>query len=265
MNVKEVLDKTVEFFRQKNLSSPRLDAEILLSHALSTDRVGLYLRFDAPLNADETEVCRQLVRRRSTGEPVAYIVGYKDFFNSRFNVGPGVLIPRPETEAVVDHALERAGSDLDQFVEFGVGSGCIGLTILKERPSSRLLAFDISPEAASYAANNAQSLGVGARAEVVVHDVGQLPSNAQITEIMSRPVESRVELVVANPPYIDRADPHVEKAVKEFEPSSALFSDEGGLKDIRVSGQKWQRRFFAQVEATFLKLVTIKRKTRLRF
>jgi release factor glutamine methyltransferase len=234
LNVKEVLDKTVEFFRHKQLSSPRLDAEILLSHALGTDRIGLYMRFDAPLNESETETCRQLVRRRSSGEPVAYIVGYKDFFSSRFDVGPGVLIPRPETEAVVDHALERTDADLDLFAEFGVGSGCIGLTILKERPKAKLLAFDVSPEAAAFAVTNAEKLALKERVLVEVQDVGWLSENTEAQKIMALPPEQRLALIVANPPYIDHADPDVEKNVKEFEPGAALFSDENGLKDIRT-------------------------------
>lgn len=107
MILKEVLDKTITFFKQKNFETPRLDAEILVAHGLGLERIQLYLRYDQPLKEIEIEKLRELVKRRTTGEPVAYILGEKDFFKSKFKVNPAVLIPRPETETLVEIACQE--------------------------------------------------------------------------------------------------------------------------------------------------------------
>jgi release factor glutamine methyltransferase len=106
MKLKEVLDKTTQFFKDKNIESARLDAELLLAHGLKLERIQLYLKFDQPLSEAELATCREFVRRRVLGEPVAYILGTKGFYGYSFHVNSAVLIPRPETEHVVEAALE---------------------------------------------------------------------------------------------------------------------------------------------------------------
>jgi release factor glutamine methyltransferase len=138
MKLKEVLDKTTAFFKDKKLDTPRLDAELLLSHGLKLDRIQLYMKFDQPLSDEELATCRELVRRRSQGEPVAYIQGSKEFYGFSFEVNSHVLIPRPETEHIIDEALKWA-TDKDRelkILDLGTGSGCVGLTLLKKFPQS---------------------------------------------------------------------------------------------------------------------------------
>src|SRR5262249_25104075 len=154
---KDVLSKSTQFLREKGSETARLDSELLIASALRWQRIKLYLNHEYPLSDDELKACRENVRRRGTGEPVAYIVGEKDFYRSTFQVSAAVLIPRPETEALVEEAitycLQREKSLASQIhvLDLGTGSGCIGLSILTEVPSAKLTAVDISSEAISVA------------------------------------------------------------------------------------------------------------------
>ena len=125
MKLKEILERTTTFFKDKKFPSPRLDAELLIAHGLKIERIQLYLRFDQPMAEEELVLLRELVRRRGQGEPVAYILGYRDFYKFRFAVSPVVLIPRPETEHVVEEALSWAKDNgpINGIVDLGCGSG----------------------------------------------------------------------------------------------------------------------------------------------
>lgn len=157
--------------------------------------------------------------RRLAGEPLAYVCGFKDFYKHRFLVGPGVLIPRPETEIVVEAALDFLPQGESRIADFGAGTGCIGISILLERPAARLVAVEKSPDALKYLRRNIKELGVGARTEVAPIAVEELP-------------DKDFDLIVANPPYIAPTDPNVEENVRRFEPALALFSDGEGLGAI---------------------------------
>lgn len=228
MLVKEVIQKTTDFFSQKGLTTPRLDAEILVSHALGWRRLDVFLKFDLPLKEQELEKCRALVKRRSTGEPVAYITQVKDFYNSTFHVEPGVLIPRPETEMLVEKGLDflkASGLENPLVLDFGCGSGCIGLSIIKEFSSARLVGFDISEKAVQVARHNAEKLGLQERSTFL---------NKRVEDISPEDWRGdQVALIVANPPYIDPSDSEIEENVVKFEPKEALFSEEEGLLHIR--------------------------------
>lgn len=232
MDLKEILSKTTVFFKDKKIDNPRLDAELLLAHGLKLERIQLYLRFDQPMKDEELNILRDLVRRRATGEPMAYILGYRDFFKHRFFVTPAVLIPRPETEHLVEAAVEWALSkSLSQqaigLIDLGCGSGCIGLSLLKEWPEARLLAVDISEEALKVAAANAKVLGVEDRVKFLHVNGGN--SQVIISHYQEFCGKERVDVLVSNPPYISSDDLDIQENVKKFEPASALFAEDQGL------------------------------------
>lgn len=231
MKLKEVLDKTTQFFKDKNLDSPRLDAELLLGHGLNLERIQLYLKFDQPLSEEELFRCRELVRRRAQGEPVAYILEHKEFYGLNFKVNKNVLVPRPETEHVVEAALDWAKGDLDknyQILDLGTGSGCIGLTLLTKLANSHLIAVDISESAIDVARENAKDLGVLDRVQFIHADADQLAVNLP-----------KIDILVANPPYVAIDDPGLEENVKKFEPEKALFAGQNGLLFLR----KWASKY----------------------
>jgi release factor glutamine methyltransferase len=224
MIVKEVLDKTTQFFKDKRIDTARLDSELLISSALGLRRIELYLKFEQPLKESEVEICRDFVRRRSQGEPVAYILGRRDFYGLQFKTDSRVLIPRPETELLVERALQEMKNrkqECWQVLDLGCGSGCIGLSIANFEKSARVVLVDSSEGAAEVAKHNRQSLGLEGSTEVIVGDA------------MTISLETlRWDFVLANPPYISEDDPEVQDSVKRFEPSQALFSNNEGLADI---------------------------------
>lgn len=232
MKIKEVLDRTTTFFKEKGFSTARLDSELLIAKALNLSRVDLYVQFERPFTEPELETCRDYVRRRGQGEPVAYIVGKKGFYKYDFLVEPGVLIPRPETEMIIDTVLEwaidRKSDDL-RIVDLGSGSGCIGLSLLKEFPASKLIAVDCSSKALEVTQKNAEQLGVSDRLLLLEK------SASDITAEDMKDFLGKADIVVSNPPYIEKESEFIETAVKEFEPHEALFADNEGYEYI----EKW--------------------------
>lgn len=328
--VGEIVRKTTEFFQTKS-ETARLDSELLIGKALGLERLQVFLKHDQTLSEEQLEKCRVLVRRRSKGEPVAYILGEKGFYKHSFEVTSATLIPRPETEMLVVRGLEildsrlpargvrpksavqieiaaaaakreeaervlalaeaahlgvdaaealkaveaaivglrsteladstdarpmnesvstrgAAGTDASSqkpqitIVDLGCGTGCIGLSIadeIKDRADVRLIFVDISTEALEVAKRNAKKLGLDTASEFICGDAGDLGLLSDAT--------GQVDLVVANPPYIDPADTRVEENVKLFEPNNALFAGaagESGIAEIRrwsVSARKLAR------------------------
>lgn len=224
MKLQEVLDRTVRFFKEKQLDSPRLDAELLIARALGFRRIDLYLKFDQPLGEPELIKCREMVRRRSQGEPVAYILGEKDFFGLGFRVDSRVLVPRPETELLAEAALEfadRAGLESPRILDLGSGSGCLGLTLAKKIENARLISVDLSEDALNVARSNADHLGVADRCEWIHGDASRVALAAE-----------GFDLIVANPPYIAPGDPRLQDSVARFEPSMALYAEQEGFAAI---------------------------------
>lgn len=233
MNIKEILDRTTGFFREKKLDSPRLDAELLLSHGLGLNRIDLYLKFEQPLKEAELEKLRTLVKRRAQGEPIAYILGEKGFFGEGFQVNSSVLIPRPETESLVELALDwQKKHHLKnlRILDLGCGSGCIGLSLLKNISDARLIAVDISSQALEVAKKNAEKLSLQDQATWVCEDAFRFEA---VKKIIDEKFSGQIDLLVANPPYIAKNDSEVEENVKKFEPEIALFSEENGLKHLK--------------------------------
>lgn len=233
MTIKEVLDRTTTFFKEKKFDSPRLDAEILISSALGLKRIDLYLKFESILSENEINLCRDFVKRRSSGEPVAYIIGNKDFFGENFLVNKSVLIPRPETEILVEKILAwvKRNNKIDsklKILDIGTGSGCIGISLLKNIKNSSAVMIDLSKEAIEIAKQNSEKINVSERSVFLNENADDL-----ILE------NEKFDIIVANPPYIAHTDNEIMEDVKKFEPHSALFSEESGLQHIK----KWSSRF----------------------
>jgi len=221
----ELIRITAEYFKTKEIDAPRLEAEVLLAYLLDVDRLKLYLDFDKPMTQDEVSGYRLLVRRRAHGEPTAYICGKREFWSLDFEVCPGVLIPRPDTEVLVERALEVMG-DRGTFLEVGVGSGAISTALLKERGGWSGVGVEISPDAAGVAARNIEKHGVAERYELLTGDLYE-------------PALGRTfKIIVANPPYIPTEEiGGLDRGVSMYEPRVALDGGRDGLDIIRRLGQ----------------------------
>ena len=172
--VRRILEWTAGFLKQKGVESPRLEAELLLAHARQCQRIRLYTDIDNELTEAERTQMRASVQRRAMREPLAYIIGSREFYGRRFEVGRGVLIPRPETETLVDVCLERIPKDeVRTIAEVGFGSGCIAITIARQRPLCRVVATDLSERAMEIATRNVQKLEVTDRVTLLAGDVLQ--------------------------------------------------------------------------------------------
>lgn len=195
---------------------PRLDAELLAAHLIGVDRGELLLRrLDEPVDAVAYDA---LVERRLGHEPVAYIVGHREFWSLDFRVTPDVLIPRPDSETLVEAALASAGA-APRVLDLGTGSGCLLLAVLNERRDGWGVGIDRSAAAAAVAADNARRLGLGECASFVVGD-------------WTTAIGGRFDLALANPPYIGTSEP-LDREVAAFEPTSALHAGADGLDDYR--------------------------------
>jgi release factor glutamine methyltransferase len=220
--IREVLDWATQDFTARGITSPRLDAELLVAKALGTDRVGLYLDLNRPLVDAERNAIRPLVGRRREREPVAYILGHRDFYGRRFKVTPAVLIPRPDTETLVEHALACIPEDTAcRVLDVGTGSGAIAITIAAARPLAMVTATDISKAALEVAAENAEHLEVARR---IHFEQANLLNDA-----------AQYDVIVSNPPYIATAElAALQPEIREHEPMAALEAGEDGLDVIKA-------------------------------
>lgn len=227
--VLKLLRWTADYFAGRGIDSPRLDAELLLADALGLDRVGLYLNFERPLQAGELAGFREKVKRRAGREPLAYILGHTEFWSLPLKVTPEVLIPRPDTELLVEQALARS-TVVTRVLDVGTGSGALAIALGHERPDWAVTAIDISPAALAVARENARGNGVAERITFIEADLAALPAGPY-------------ELIVANPPYI----PHGELTtlmpeVRDYEPLLALDGGADGLDPYRaLAGQAVHR------------------------
>lgn len=211
---------TQEFFARKELDAPRLTAELLLAHALGCDRVRLYLDFDKPIGEVELARYRELVRRRAEGEPTAYLLGRREFYGRPFLVDPRVLVPRPETELLVEAALAALPPQGGRALDLCTGSGCVAISLALGRPGSRVLATDVSADALAVARENAAALG--AVVELATGDLWAAVHG-----------EERFDVVVSNPPYVPAGElPGLAREVRR-EPALALDGGADGLSLLR--------------------------------
>ena len=219
MTLGETLRKAAEYLGGKGVESPRLDAELLFAQALGMTRIGLYTEHDRPLLEDELAGLRELVARRGRREPLAYILGEWGFRRLTLRVDRRALIPRPETEILVERCLTHLRElDEPRVLDVGTGSGAIALAIADEHPSVRVTALDSSAEAVALAGENLELTGLGDRVELVEHNVSDgLPPGPW-------------ELVASNPPYVEPAELEtLQPEIRDWEPRAALVGE--GLHD----------------------------------
>jgi len=213
----ETLRKAEEYLAAKKIPSPRLEAQLLFAHFLKLRRIDLFLEPDRMLTGAELQRLREAIRRKAAGEPTAYILGYRDFFGRSFAVTPAVLIPRPETEELIEHVLSLKPS-VCHMVDGGSGSGCIGITLAAELRVSKLTMVDISAEALNVAAANAAQLLNEATTEV----------NTVLADFCAGELSLRqpAELVVSNPPYVLPDEfAALDASVRDHEPTLALVAE----------------------------------------
>ncbi|CAI1673729.1 peptide chain release factor N(5)-glutamine methyltransferase [Serratia proteamaculans] len=205
--------------------SARRDAEILLGFVTGRARTFLRAFGETLLTPQQQEQLERLLARRERGEPVAYLIGEREFWSLPLSVSPATLIPRPDTECLVELALERLPSSSCHILDLGTGTGAIALALASERSDCKVIGVDLQPEAVALAQHNAQKLKIG---------------NAQFLQgSWFAPLAGQTfALIASNPPYIDAADPHLGQGDVRFEPSSALVAQQHGLADLSAIVQQ---------------------------
>lgn len=223
LTILEIIKKTTDFLAAKGVDSARLNAELLIGHALGLKRMSLYIQFERPLAEPELEKIRPLVRRRALREPLQYILGETEFFGLKLKVDRRALIPRPETELLVENVTAAWLTPPASILDLGTGSGAIALVLAQKYAEARTLAIDVSEEALALARENAQALGLEGRVA--------FRRSHWFTDLSA---DERFDLIVANPPYLS-AEETVSTApeVRGFEPPGALTAGEGGIADLR--------------------------------
>ena len=219
-----LLDWTKDYFASKGIDSARLDAEILLAHALGLERLQLYVQFEKPVSPDERARFRELVKRRAEERiPVAYLLGEKEFWSLTLAVTPDVLVPRPDTEVLVEAVLSQlpdAEAEI-RVLDIGTGSGAIALALASERPKARVVATDVSAAALAVAEANAERHGLSERVRFLEGD-GFEPVAGE-----------RFDVVVSNPPYVSTSDADALAPELSHEPAGALFAGAEGTAMLR--------------------------------
>lgn len=230
MTVLEILNRTKVFFEKKGIPDARLDAEYIISHGLKMkSRMDIYLNFEKPLTEAELDVLRQMVARRANREPLQHIIGDTSFRGFIIKCDPRALIPRPETEMLVDMAKERLkGTDAPFIVEVGTGTGAISIACAKEIAGAKVLATDISEDALSLARENAEANSLGANAE------GSNLTFAQGDLLDAVTGTAKIDCIIANLPYIpDGEKGKLQPEVDKFDPALALYGGPDGLDLVR--------------------------------
>ena len=226
MQLKQAVDAAYELFIQSDVPSPRLNAELLLMFTLGCDRAYLFAHPERPLNEEDYSRYQEAINERARGCPTQYITGHQEFWGLDLIVSPAVLIPRPETEHVIETVLELAQSNYSdgamKIIDVGTGSGCIALALATELPQAEIHACDISEEALEIARINATRLGLEKRIRF------------RHSDLLAGYPDEQFDFVVSNPPYVGESEADkVQKQVREFEPKIAVFSGWEGMDIYR--------------------------------
>ena len=210
----------------KGGESPKLDSEIILAHWLGCSRASLIAWPEQPLSEDHWQGFQKAIKRRQLGEPVAYIIGEQGFWTLTLRTNPSTLIPRPETELLVEQVLSMTWPEHNKLLDLGTGTGAIGLALASENPRWQIMGVDLNPAAVDLANQNAQLNSI----TNIRFEQGSWAEN----------VEPGWDCIVSNPPYIDPTDAHIKQGDLRFEPLSALVAEDAGLADIKtITKQAW--------------------------
>ena len=222
MNIENILSEGINILQKNKIANPQLDSEILLSNSIKRDKKHIILNPKEILNSEQLEKFKSLIERRKRGEPIAYIINKKEFWKDEFFVNKDVLIPRPDSELIIEQVLKIYSKDVQlQVLDIGTGSGCILLSILKERPNFYGTGIDISKKSINVSKFNAKQLNLMNRVKFFHSSV----DNFKI---------GKYDLIVSNPPYIEQLNlKYLEKDVVNFEPKLALSGGLDGFSKIR--------------------------------
>jgi release factor glutamine methyltransferase len=230
MTVLEVLHSTTAYFKKRKIDNPRLNAEHLLAHVLDRRRIELYLEFERALGENELATLRELVRRRGQGEPLQHLLGTVEFCGHLFLCDKRALVPRPETEELVEFLISNDEHRTSNIVDVGTGSGVIALSLASKFREAQITAIDVSEEALSLARENAERLGLSERVRFLQSDLLEA-------------VDGKFDLIVANLPYIAAQDRHTLSPEVLHDPEVALFAGEHGAELLRKLIEQAPARF----------------------
>ena len=226
--VVDLLDWTVGYFQQHDIPNPRLDAEVLLGHLLEKSRLQLYLHFEMPVFQEHLTLFRELIKKRIARTPVSYLTNQKEFMSLDFYVDERVLIPRPETEQLVETILSTETENPQRLLELGTGSGAIAASLALQQPEWEIVATDISEPALAVARKNAETHACTAQIEFLSGDL------FEPIETVNTNGNPRFDWIVCNPPYIKNTERDtLSPDVRDYEPEIALFAGADGLAVIR--------------------------------
>lgn len=224
LTVREIQSRTAGFFHTKGVPNPKLDADLLIAHVLGLRRLDLYLDIDRPLTEPQLDQLRPLVKRRADREPLQYILGTVEFCSLQLKVDPRALIPRPETEELVERIFNTLDSPPLQILDLGTGSGAIAIALAKQFAESEVTAVDLSPDALALAQENS-----------VLYESGKPIRFLQGNWFEPLLVTDRFDLIISNPPYLNENEMFsAQPEVANHEPQSALASGADGLDDLRL-------------------------------
>ena len=222
--VREIKERTETFFSKKGVPNAKLDVDILIAHSLGIKRLEIYLDLDRPLTGPQLDALRPLVKRRATREPLQYIIGSTDFYGLRLKVDPRALIPRQETEELVDQIVARLPEAPKRILDLGTGSGAIALALASKYTQSYITAIDSSAQTIALAAENAMSLNLSDRVRLIKGNWWSPISD-----------DEKFDLIVSNPPYLTEVElQSAEPEVFNYEPHAALVAGKDGLNDFRI-------------------------------